>query len=120
MSIEQDKDKVPGIFGGPVPVAVGQMPEPARAGFASRMFAAGGSWAKKNPAKTTIVAAIIGPVIAQRAVVPAYDWAKAGIVSLFSKKAEDKIAAEAKNAMSVGDVIGLVASSVGKLVKATK
>jgi hypothetical protein len=85
--------------------------------FLLKLTDKGGEWAKNNPVKTTLGAAIIGPVIASRVVAPAYDWAKDGVTGLFKKKVADKVATEAKNAMSIGDALGFVASSIGSLVK---
>ena len=85
--------------------------------FLTKLTSKGGDWAKRNPVKTTIGAAIVGPVIAQRVISPAYDWAKRGVKGLVGKKVEDRISSEAKNAMSAGDILGLVAGSVGKLIK---
>lgn len=73
------------------------------------------NWVSENPIKSTVVIATVAPAVGNRVVVPAYDWAKEGIKGLFAKKVVDKAATEAKNAMSIGDVLGVIAGSIGKL-----
>lgn len=114
MAPENDK----GSGGGVTPLNVkGSDKEAGDLSFRMKLKDRVSQWGEDHPITVTAGICVVGPVVGQRVVAPAYDWAKKGIVGLFAKKATDKVATETKNAISVGDVLGVLGDAVGVLIK---
>jgi hypothetical protein len=71
--------------------------------------------ADNNPMVASAIAAGVGIGVSTRVVGPLYDKAKGAVAGMLGRKAANKVSAEVKNAMSLGDVLGVVAGAIGKL-----